>query len=135
MDGSGKSEPVLVALTVPSRRSLVEGLVVADYRGSAPVVDVDVQDAELADFLAGVAHADSGFVARTGSGERAVAVVAATVAALCGEDIRAALAVPDIGFLTGLKPPAVEAVRGVLLAVETDAVADVTRALRILAQD
>ncbi|WP_194816699.1 hypothetical protein [Nocardia sp. XZ_19_385] len=129
------NEPVLVALTVPARRSLVEGLVreAGVTTGAAPVVDVDVPDAELADFLAGVAHADGGFVARTDSGERAVAVVAATVAALCGEDIRAALAAPDIAFLTGLKPPAVEAARGVLLAVETESVADVTRALGILA--
>ncbi|MEV6274699.1 hypothetical protein [Nocardia sp. NPDC051832] len=133
MDGNSASEPVLVALTAPARRSLVEGLVQGRYQGSAPRVDVDVPDAELADFLAGAAHADGGFVARTASGERAVAVVAATVAALCGEDIRAALAQPDIAFLTGLKPPAVEAARGVLLAVETDAVAEVTRALGILA--
>ncbi|MEV0249862.1 hypothetical protein AB0H76_24895 [Nocardia sp. NPDC050712] len=127
----GANEPVLVALTVPARRSLVEGLVRAP--GSAAVVDADVPDADLAAFLAGAAHTDGGFVARTGSGERAVAVVAATVAALCGFDIRAALARPDIAFLTGLKPPAVEAARSVLLAIETDAVTEVTRALGILA--
>ena len=54
------------------------------------------------------------------------------MAALCGEDIRAALAAPDIAFLTGLKPPAVEAFREVLLAVETVEVAAVTTALAVL---
>ncbi|MEU8895142.1 hypothetical protein [Nocardia sp. NPDC048505] len=128
------NEPVLVALTAPARRSLVEGLVRAiGVGGGAAVIDVDVPDAELADFLAGAAHAQGGFVARTAHGERAVAVVAATVAALCGEDIRAALERPDIAFLTALKPPAVEAARGVLLAVETDSVDEVRRALTILA--
>ncbi|MEU2257292.1 hypothetical protein [Nocardia xishanensis] len=118
--GHGASEPVLVSLSAPARRSLVDGLIrppgsVPD----APVLDADAPDAEIADFLAGVAHSDTGFVARTDDGERALAVVAATAAALCGEDIRTALARPDIEFLVGLKPPAVEAVRGVLLAVET----------------
>ncbi|MFE7798486.1 hypothetical protein [Nocardia sp. NPDC057440] len=128
-DGSG--EPVLVSLTAPARRSLVEGLV----RGSGPgdtaarIVDVDVADAEIADFLAEVAHADTGFIARTAHGDRALAIVAATAAALCGEDIRTALSTPDIAFLIALKPPAIEAVRSVLLAIETERTDEVTRAL------
>ncbi|MFC9893165.1 hypothetical protein ACFVMC_05690 [Nocardia sp. NPDC127579] len=132
MDNAGANEPVLLALTVPGRGSLVDGLV----RAAAPeetTVDADVPDADLADFLAAAAHAERGFVARTTSGDRAVAVVAATVAALCGEDIRTALRRPDIAFLTGLKPAAVEAARTVLLGIDTDAVDEVTRALRILA--
>ncbi|PXX63028.1 hypothetical protein DFR70_10682 [Nocardia tenerifensis] len=122
-------EPVLITLTTPARRSLVDGLVRAPRPGDAPVLDADAPDSDIADFLAAVVHTDTGFVARTGSGERALAIIAATVAALCGEDIRAALTTPDTAFLTALKPPAVEAFRGVLLAIETDFVAEVTRAL------
>ncbi|MFI9507689.1 hypothetical protein [Nocardia sp. NPDC052566] len=96
------------------------------------VLDGDVPDAEVADFLAEAAHSDGGFVARTSDGERALGIVAATVAALCGEDIHQALRNPDLAFLTALKPPAIEAARGVLLAVETDATEDVTRALAVL---
>ncbi|WP_431957493.1 hypothetical protein [Nocardia lijiangensis] len=132
--GHGASEPVLVTLSAPARRSLVDGLIrppgsVPD----APTLDADAPDAQIADFLAAIAHADTGFVARTDSGERALAIVAATVAALCGEDIRTALTRPDIAFLTGLKAPAVEAVRGVLHAVETAEPERVGAALAVLA--
>lgn len=125
-------EPVLISLSTPARRSLVADLVrppgpnltrpVLDA-GSAsapPVLDADGEDAEVADFLAAIAHEDTGYIARTADGARALAIVAATTAALCGEDIRAALRQPDIAFLTSLKPAAVEAVRAVLLAIETD---------------
>jgi hypothetical protein len=134
-DGSG--EPVLISLTAPARRSLAAGLVRAVGSGDrnlvARTVDVDVPDAEIADFLAEVAHADTGFIARTANGARALAIVAATVAALCGEDIRAALRTPDIAFLTALKPPAIEAFRTVLLAIETEEPDEVTRSLSPLA--
>ncbi|NEW38294.1 hypothetical protein GV794_22535 [Nocardia cyriacigeorgica] len=124
------SEPVLVALTVPARRSLVDGLVVAP--GSAPagrVIDADAEDAEIADILAEAAHSDTGLIARTAVPDRALAMVAGTAAALCGEDIRTALTTPDIAFLTGLNPQAIEAVRGVLLAIETEYPDQLGRAL------
>lgn len=118
-----EGEPVLISLTAPARRSLVRGLVCDTGSGAPPGVprlSADRPDTEIADFLAGIVHTDTGFVAHTNSGERALAIVAATVAALCGEDIRLAMARPDIAFLTALKPPAVEALRGVLLAIETE---------------
>ncbi|WP_405159640.1 hypothetical protein OG203_24570 [Nocardia sp. NBC_01499] len=135
-------EPVLIALTAPARRSVVDGLVRAPRPdssaprpdSSAPILDADAPDADIADFLAAIVHTDTGFIARTSSGERALAIVAATAAALCGEDIRTALSTPDTTFLNALKPPAVEALRTVLLAVETDAVDEVTQALHPLAR-
>lgn len=126
-------EPVLVTLSTPARRSLVDGLV--RNRGAsaaAPILELEAPDADIADFLAGAAHSDTGFVARTSSGQRAVAIVAATAAALCGDDIRTALSRPDIAFLSSLKPPAVEAVRSVLLAIETDDTDRLIDALRVL---
>lgn len=128
-------EPVLIALTAPARRSVVEGLVRAPRPGNAaPILDADAPDPDIAGFLATIVHTDTGFIARTSSGERALAIVAATAAALCGEDIPAALSSPDITFLNALKPPAVEALRTVLLAIETDATEEVTQALHPLAR-
>lgn len=128
-DSSPAPEPIALTLSVPPRpdRRLAENLVrprTADP--GAEVLDLTLDDTAVAAFLIRIVHGDNGFVARTDSGERALAVIAATVAALIGDDIPAALATPDIAFLTGLKPPAVEAFREVLLAIETaepDAVA------------
>ncbi|MET9026018.1 hypothetical protein ABZW96_10365 [Nocardia sp. NPDC004168] len=132
-EGSESAEPVLVTLSTPPRRSLVDGLVRnIGASPAAPTLELDAPDTGIADFLAHVAHSDTGFVARTSSGERALAIVAATAAALCGEDIGAALRAPDIAFLTSLKPPAVEAVRSVLRAIETEAADRVNAALRVL---
>ncbi|MFR9752717.1 hypothetical protein ACL02S_17005 [Nocardia sp. 004] len=126
-------EPVMVMLSTPPRRSLVDGLVRALGPSTAvPIVELDVPDPGIAEFLAYVAHTDTGFIARTSSGTRAVAIIAATAAALCGDDIRAALHNPDIPFLSSLKPPAVEAVRSVLLAIETEDIDQVIAALRPL---
>lgn len=126
-------EPVLVTLSAPARRSLVAGLVRPHTPDPAePVLDADAADAEVAGFLAAIAHADTGYIARTADGARALAVVAATTAALCGEDIRTALEHPDVAFLTALKPPAVEAVRTVLLAIETDTPEPIRSSLAVL---
>ncbi|MEU7221315.1 hypothetical protein [Nocardia iowensis] len=127
-------EPVLIALTTPARRSIVDGLLrPPNPSNSAPILDADAPDQHIADFLAGIVHADTGFIARTSSGERALAIVAATAAALCGEDIHTALTTPDIAFLNSLKPPAIEALRTVLLAIETDNVDELTCGLNPLA--
>lgn len=113
------SEPVLVALTAPARRSLVDGLVVASATAPAGrIITPDLEVAEIADILAEAAHSDTGLIGRTDDPQRALALIAGTAAALCGEDIRTALTTPDVAFLTGLQPQAIEAVRGVLLAIE-----------------
>lgn len=72
----------------------------------------------VADFLAVLAHADTGFVARVDSAAEVLALLAGIVAALRGDDVRAALAEPDTARLTTLVPDAVAAVREVLLGVE-----------------
>ncbi|MEV6770954.1 hypothetical protein AB0N05_20265 [Nocardia sp. NPDC051030] len=136
-DSAPAPEPVFMQLTVPSKpggRGLTDGLVrpITADPGSVEVLDLAVDDETVSEFLVRIAHADTGFIARTDSGDRALALVAATVAALCGFDIRAALTTPDIPFLTGLKEPAVEALRGVLLAIESDTPDAVTTALAVL---
>jgi len=124
-------EPVLVELTAPNRHSPIDGLVVVP--GTIPgktVLDLSETDDRIADFLAMAAHSDEGFVARADDEHRALAVVAAAAAALCGADIRAALAEPDTAFLGGLSPQALGAVRTVLLGIETEQREDVDRHLR-----
>ncbi|MFC9994530.1 hypothetical protein [Nocardia sp. NPDC127526] len=136
-DSAPAPEPVLMQLTVPGKtgaQTLLDGLVrpIGSAPAAAEVLEPDADDEAVSEFLVRIAHGDTGFVARTDSGERALALVAATVAALCGEDIRTALTSPDIDFIKGLKPPAVEALRSVLLAVETADPEAVHSALAVL---
>ncbi|MCU1648618.1 MAG: hypothetical protein JWN03_8893 [Nocardia sp.] len=137
-DSAPASEPVLMQLSVPVKpgvQGITAGLVrpITADPSLAEILDLAADDETVSEFLVRIAHSDTGFVARTDSGDRAVALIAATVAALIGDDIRAALTKPDIAFLTGLKPPAVEALRTVLLAIETDNPDAVTSALAALA--
>lgn len=123
-------------LSVPIRseqRALTAGLVrpISADTGAAEILDLTAGDETVSEFLVRIAHGDTGFIARTDSGDRAVGIVAATVAALMGEDIRAALAAPDIAFLTGLKQPAIDALHEVLLAIESADPDAITRSLRV----
>ncbi|WP_405134057.1 hypothetical protein [Nocardia sp. NBC_01388] len=136
-DSAPASEPVLMQLSVPAKpgvQGITDGLVrpITADPGPAEILDLAADDELVSEFLVRIAHSDTGFIARTDSGDRAVALIAATVAALIGDDIRAALTEPDIAFLTGLKPPAVEALRTVLLAIETDNPDTVSGALAAL---
>ncbi|NKY56257.1 hypothetical protein [Nocardia flavorosea] len=131
---AGESEPVLVELSVPKRvveRGLVDGLVVpaGQFTGERRL-DPALPDERIADFLAEAAHRPDGFVARAEGGAQALAVLAGTVAALCGEDIRKALNSPDTAFLAGLSNGAADAVREILLGIESDTPVETERALR-----
>ena len=84
---------------------------------------------EVADFLAVLAHADVGYVARARDTVEVLALLSGTVASLRGDDVRAALAAPDPTRLTSLIPEAAEAVREVLLGVEVHDPALVAREL------
>lgn len=131
---TGGSEPVLMSLRPPPRRDLADGLV----RPPGPVppgikaFGPEIPDTDLADLIGTVVHTDDGFVARAEHAARALALLAGTAAALCGEDVRRALAAPDVDFLTGLNPQAVEAVRGVLLWVEAERPAELAAELAAL---
>ncbi len=74
----------------------------------------------VSDFLAVLAHADTGYVARATGTAEVVALLCATAASLSGFDIRDALASPDISRLQRLIPEAAAALREILLAVEVD---------------
>ncbi len=85
-----------------------------------PGFDAAASPRHIADILAVVAHAEVGFSARAHSGQEVLAILAATVAALRGDDILTALANPDLAALAALRPEAAEAVRTVLLGIEVD---------------
>ncbi|TCN52264.1 hypothetical protein EV641_108140 [Rhodococcus sp. SMB37] len=74
----------------------------------------------VADFLAVLAHADTGFVARAETASDVLALLSGTAAALSGSDVRDALTAPDVDRLGRLIPEATEALREILLAVEVD---------------
>ena len=71
----------------------------------------------IADFLAVLAHSSVGFVARAASADDVLAILCATVAALCGDNVGTALRRPRVSTLTALHPDAATAVREVLVAV------------------
>lgn len=131
---AGESEPVLVELTVPKRaveRGLVDGLVVpaGQFTGERRL-DPSLPDEHIADFLAAAAHRPDGFVARAEDGAQALALLAGTAAALCGENIRNALTSPDTAFLAGLSGAAADAVREILLGIESETPVEIERSLR-----
>lgn len=74
--------------------------------------------AQISDFLAVLAHADVGFVARAADKQDVLALLCGTVAALRGDDTRRALRSPDPTVLTSLGAEAADAVREVLTCIE-----------------
>ncbi|EOM76246.1 hypothetical protein DW322_03945 [Rhodococcus rhodnii] len=89
----------------------------AQRTGVIPGLDLTAGPDAIADFLSVVAHGDTGFVARTGHADGVLEILAATVAALTGDDVRRAVASPDPTALAALPPAAATAVREVLLGV------------------
>lgn len=75
---------------------------------------------EIADFLAVLAHSDTGYVARARDAAEVLALLSATTAALSGFDVRQAVTEPDAARLAALIPEAAAAVREILLTVEVD---------------
>ncbi len=123
--------PVAVFVTPdgPDAGTLAEtAQVLADAGHSPGLVAGQPVDA-VADFLGVLAHTSVGFVARARDGAEVLSLLAGTVAALRGDDVRAALATPDAAALAALIPEAAEAVRGVLLGIEVDDPEQVDRAL------
>ncbi|WP_024795953.1 hypothetical protein [Tomitella biformata] len=73
---------------------------------------------EIADFFAVLTHSMVGFVLRAADAEDVVRLLAATVASMRGDDVRAALAQPNLRGLLGLGDEAAATVREILLGIE-----------------
>jgi hypothetical protein len=97
--------------------------------GHSPGLDAGDTENRTADLLAVVAHSDTGFFAHVHRPDQILGVVAATVAALRGDDIRDAIRRPNIDALTSMHPEAAAATREVLLGIEVD---DAAGALSLL---
>ncbi|MGB7362434.1 MAG: hypothetical protein WA931_05285 [Rhodococcus sp. (in: high G+C Gram-positive bacteria)] len=96
---------------------IVETTTRVDQAGHHPAVDMADTEDRVADFLAVIAHAEHGFFAVAADADAALALVAGTVAALRGDDVRQALRAPDLRKLLSLHPDAAAATREVLLGV------------------
>ncbi|RVW02131.1 hypothetical protein [Rhodococcus xishaensis] len=123
--------PVTVFVTPeePDTGTLAEAAQVLADAGYSPGLIAGQPVDAVADFLAVLAHTSVGFVGRARDGSEVLSLLAGTVAALSGDDVRAALTSPDAAALAALAPEAAEAVRGVLLGVEVEDLADVERML------
>ena len=108
---------------------LVRAITAAGFRAG---IDFAAPVEQVADFLAVLAHADTGFVGRVRTGREALAAIAATVAALRGDDVRAAFTDPDAAALARLNPDAAAAVREVLIGIEVTDSGSVARDLAAL---
>lgn len=86
--------------------------------GRIPGLAAGRTPAEIADFLAVLAHESVGFVARAADADEVIALLCGTAAALRGDDARAAIADPQPGALAALIPEAASALREVLLSIE-----------------
>ncbi|KXO98216.1 hypothetical protein [Tsukamurella pseudospumae] len=101
-------------LLAPPREpmSLVDGLAVAAPSGLQSCAYAPEDPTALAEFLVWGVHDDGpGFEIAVADAEQAIAVLCATVAALTGADIEAAVTTPDEARLAALNPMAQDAVR------------------------
>ena len=123
--------PVTVFVTPdgPDAGTLAEVAQTLSDAGHSPGLIAGQAVDAVADFLAVLAHTSVGFVAQARDGADVLALLAGTVAALRGDDVRAALTAPDPAALAALNPDAAEAVRGVLLGIEVDDPEQVERVL------
>ncbi len=119
-------------LGMPARESprpLLDGLLVESCE--RPVeLSAEIGPSEASDALAFLVHSGRGFAASAPDGAGVLRVLAATVAAMRGDDVRTAWSVPDPAWVAAVPAPAAEALREVLVAV---VVPDVERAAAELA--
>jgi len=92
-------------------------------------LDADVDAGQAADFLSLLAHTEVGFVARAADAAGVLQVVAATIAALRGDDVRTAWDAPELATLLAIPDPAARALREVLRSIEVPDAVDVAAAL------
>ena len=85
--------------------------------GSPVGLAVGRSNEEIADFLAVLTHSMAGFLLRAVDADDVVRLLAATVASMRGDDVRAALAQPSLQGLIDLGDEAAATVREILLGI------------------
>ncbi|MEO9222046.1 MAG: hypothetical protein ABI251_09790 [Mycobacteriaceae bacterium] len=122
-----------LALPLPAPRVVfamvgAERVVDAGY-GVGLDLNATVNARQVADFLAVLVHTEVGFVARVADAAGVLQVLAATVAALRGDDVAAAWRAPDVVGVRGVSDPAARALREVLRSIEVPDACEVVAAL------
>lgn len=110
--------PAPCAVFLSSGRSWVRRVEEVVAAGHSAGLPEDVAASEAADFLAVLAHAEVGFVARAADSAGVMRILSATVAALRGDDVRTAWQRPDIAAVQAVPEPAARALREVLFRIE-----------------
>ena len=122
-----------LALALPAPRvvfAMVGAQQVVDAGHSVGLdINATVHARQVADFLAVLAHTEVGFVARVPDSAGVLQVLAATVAALRGDDVAAAWRAPDVATLRGVPDPAARALREVLRSIEVPDAVEAASAL------
>ncbi|MGA9872791.1 MAG: hypothetical protein WBQ44_16835 [Rhodococcus sp. (in: high G+C Gram-positive bacteria)] len=108
----------LVIFPVLTSPSALETVTVIVDAHRTPGFAASASPRQIADILAVVAHSDVGFSARAETGGDVLSLLAATVAALRGDDIPTALAEPNVRAMAALRPEAAQAMRTVLFGIE-----------------
>lgn len=128
--------PLIVRCTGGDVVEVAQAVDAAGHHGAVDVVDLaDTAPGgaadRAADALSLAAHVAHGVYVIAETADQVVAALAGVVASLRGDDVRDALAVPDVPALLRLHPDAVEATRSVLLGVEVprpaEVIADLSR--------
>lgn len=113
--------PLVLFIEPGAAHTLADAAALVVAAGQSAGLVAGRSDEEIADFLAVVTHSMTGFVLRAAGADDVVRLLAATVASMRGDDVRAALARPDLAGLLALNDEAAATVREILLGI---AVAD-----------
>ncbi len=121
--------PLVLFIEPDATHGLAEAALLAVDAGQSVGLVAGRSGDEIADFLAVLTHSMVGFVLRAADADEVVCLVAATVASMRGDDVRAALAQPSLQGLIDLNDEAATTVREILLGIEVADPASVAQEL------
>lgn len=121
--------PLLLFIEPDAQHRLADAAALAVDAGRSVGLVAGRSNEEIADFLAVLTHSMVGFILRAADADDVVRLLAATVASMRGDDVRAALDAPDLARLIDLNDEAAAMVREILLGIEVADPAGVAREL------
>lgn len=121
--------PLLQFIEPDAQHRLSDSATIAADAGRSVGLVAGRSDEEIADFLAVLTHSMVGFILRADGADDVIRLLAATVASMRGDDVRAALAEPNLRGLIDLNDEAAAMVREILLGIEVADPAGVAQAL------
>lgn len=121
--------PLALFIEPDAQHRLADSVALAVDAGRSVGLVAGRTDEEIADFLAVVTHSMNGFLLRAADADDAARLLAATVASMRGDDVRAMLSAPDLTGLLALNDEAAATVREILLGIEVADPVGVARGL------